>query len=274
LELFKFKFSFHPQEFALIPLFDIHFGSKLHNSNLWKKVVNLISNNPHTYCYLGGDILEFINVDHKHFTFENLEKSFQRNVDRILTYSVEYAVEKLEPIKDKILFIHAGNHDTRYLYKQGFDPISSIAKLLNIPYFTNSFEVLCKFLFHHNNKTYSFNLYSHHGVGHGTKAGSLINRLEDIMSAFDADIYVMGHSHQLVFTYKNYITTNLAGTALITKRKYLLRVGGFRNGRALKITDYSEKAGFKPSTIGTFLIQIKHLNKQGRLDFHITPVLE
>lgn len=272
MNFYRFTFQQNPKDFKLIPLFDIHFGSVLHNNILWNKVVKLILEK-NCYCYIGGDILEFVNVDHKHFCYKNLPPDFQTNLDRILSYSVEYAIEKLQPIKDKILFIHAGNHDVRFLDRIGFDPITAIAKELDIKYYTNSYEVLCKFIFK-NKRTYTFDLYSHHGVGISTKAGSLINRLEDILSSFDADIYIMGHSHQLIFTYKNFLFLNNTGTQLLKRKKYMLRVGGFRDSRTKNFADYSEKLGHKPSTIGTFLIEVENISGKYGLKFRITPILD
>lgn len=274
MNFYRLEFHINPKEFKLIPLFDIHFGSVLHNTCLWQKVMKLIKENEHCYCYIGGDILEFINVSHKHFSYKNLPPNFQANLDRILSYSVEYAVEKLKPIKDKILFIHAGNHDTRFLDQIGFDPITSIAKELEVKNYTNSYEVLCKFLFKYTSRTYTFDLYSHHGAGASSKAGFLLNRLEDALSTFNADIYVMGHSHQLIFTYKNWLFLNNTGTKILQKKKYLLRIGGFRNSRTKDFADYSEKFGMKPSTLGTFLIEIDNFSGKYGLKFKITPIVE
>lgn len=270
MKLFRLEFNLNPLNFELIPLFDIHFGTKLHNKNLWSKIKTYISQNPNCYCYIGGDICEFIPIADKRFDFNNLPSNFAKNIDKLLTYSIDYTIEQLEPIKEKILFIHAGNHDNKFLNSYGLDIISSIAKGLNLKNYTLSYEVLAKFIFKYN-KTYSFDLYSHHGVGISSKPGSLINKIEDISSCINADLYIMGHSHSLIFTYRPYIQLNHTGTKIIKKNKYFLRIGGFRENRHQNFSDYGEKYGSKLIPIGTYLIKIIKTNPT--LDFQPIPLL-
>lgn len=271
MEIFRIELNLHPSQFELIPLFDIHFGTKLHNENLWNKIYNYLLQNSNAYCFIGGDICEFIPINDRRFDYNSLSPKFQKNLDKLLTYSIEYTIEQLEPIKHKILFIHAGNHDNKFLNQYGIDLIGSIAKGLNIKNYTLSLEVLTKFIFKTSNRTFSFNLYSHHGFGTSTKSGSLINKLEDISSCIDADIYCAGHSHSLIFTYRPYLQLNNSGTKLIRKNKYFLRIGGFRDNRHLNFSDYGEKFGFKTTTLGTYLIKI--IKTKPNLDFQIIPII-
>jgi len=217
---------------------------------------------------------EFINLQDKRFEYETLEKSFQKNIERILTYSVEYATEKLKPIANKCLFMISGNHDEMHRIRFGFDPISSICKNLGIKNYTNSYEALVKILFKHN-RTSSLTLYTHHGHGYSkVRSGTLLNPLEDAMTNFDADIFIFGHSHYLVFTYKNFLTLNNSGTRLKVKQKLLLRVGGFRFSRKVGSCSYEEKRGMRPNATGTYIIKvIANPYPVGSLKFSVIPFI-
>ena len=272
MQIFRVKLERHPLNFELIPIFDIHFGTVFHNEHLFNKIVKYIQENENAYWFCGGDICEFICIDDKRFDFNSLEKSFKRNAERILTYSVEYATEKLKPIAHKCLFMISGNHDTKYKGKFGFDPISSICQNLNITNYTDSYEALVKILFKHK-RVDAINLYVHHGHGYSkVRSGTLLNILEDAMTSFDADIYIAGHSHQLVFTYKNFLSLNNTGTALKRKQKLLLRVGGFRFSRKVNVVGYEEKLGLRPNADGTYIIKIIGYNSSQDLKLSVIPI--
>jgi|GEM_PF-1923233 len=164
--------------------------------------------------------------------------------------------------------------NSTYRIRFGFDPISSICKNLGIKNYTNSYEALVKILFKHN-RTSSLTLYAHHGHGYSkVRSGTLLNPLEDAMTNFDADIFIMGHSHYLVFTYKNFLTLNNSGTRLKVKQKLLLRVGGFRFSRKVGNCSYEEKRGMRPNATGTYIIKvIANPYPVGSLKFSVIPFI-
>lgn len=272
MKVFRIELNIDPLNFELIPIFDIHFGSKLHAKSLFNQVLDYIRYNDNVYWFCGGDIAEFIPInDSKKFDYSTIEESFQRNLDRILSYSIEYAVDILEPIKDKCLFFIAGNHDLMHINRFGFDPITSICKTLNIENYTNNVECFCKILFK-TTKTYSLDLYAHHGFSNSRRIGSTLNSIETLLEGFLADIFILGHSHSLAMTYKPVLYLNSTGTKLLRKNRLLLRVGGFRQSRKENICGYEEKRGYTPNSIGTFRIKIIQKSKKEGLKLTAIPI--
>ncbi|RLG14061.1 hypothetical protein DRN69_04680 [Candidatus Pacearchaeota archaeon] len=193
MQIFRIVLNRNPVNFELIPVYDIHFGTVFHDKHLFNRLVRYIQDNENAYWFCGGDIADFLPLQDKRFEYDILEKSFKKNLERILTYTVEYATEKLKPIANKCLFMISRNHDCYYRIRFGFDPISSICKNLRIKNYTDSYEALVKILFKHN-RTSSLTLYAHHGHGYSkVRSGTLLNPLEDAMTNFDADIFIMGH---------------------------------------------------------------------------------
>ena len=273
MQIFRIRLDRNPINFELIPIFDIHFGTIFHDEKLFNKVVKYIQENENAYWFCGGDICEFLCIEDKRFDYNSLEKSFQKNVERILTYSDEYATEKLKPIADKCLFMISGNHDAKYKGRFGFDPISSICKNLNIKNYTDSYETLVKILFKHT-RVNTLDLYVHHGHGYAkVRSGTLLNILEDAMTSFEADVYIAGHSHQLIFTYKNYLSLNSTGTKLKSKQKLLLRVGGFRFSRKEGFLSYEEKFGFRPNANGTYILKVSGYSNTKGLRLVVIPFI-
>ena len=159
MQIFRIVLNRSPVNFELIPVYDIHFGTVFHDKHLFNRLVRYIQDNENAYWFCGGDIADFLPLQDKRFEYDILEKSFKKNLERILTYTVEYATEKLKPIANKCLFMISGNHDSYYRIRFGFDPISSICKNLGIKNYTDSYETLVKILFKHN-RTSSLTLYA------------------------------------------------------------------------------------------------------------------
>lgn len=105
-----------------------------------------------------------------------------------------------------------------------------------------------------------FNIWAHHGRGGGALAGSPSNTLEKKILGFDADLYLMGHTHTTGAIPRDRIYPvfgNKRGT-LQHKRLYLVNCGAYlkgyeegakRNGRANG--GYAEKGMMNPLTLGS-----------------------
>ena len=253
MRVFRIELNRNPIDFQIVPLFDVHFGTVNHLQSLFEKVFSYIKDNDNVYTILGGDLAEFINVKDKRFDFSNLAAPFKHHVDNLLSFTIDYIVDKLYPIRDKILFAIAGNHENVIYKHYNVDVIKTIGTHLNIQY-TNSYEALAKLIFK-GSKTYSYDIYVHHGFGGGKKKGAFINSLEDISGYFEASCYIVGHQHQLIISTKPYIRMNNTGTELIEETKLLIGVGGFRRSRNFNGSpSYEERFGTFPRATGTCII--------------------
>ena len=249
MDVFRVDFNRNPVGIEIVPIFDTHFGSKLVAKTLLNNLIEYIKNNDNVYWFFGGDGAEFISPKDKRFESASIEVKFIKNLHRLFSFSVEYFCEQFEPIKDKLLWMQSGNHDRVMEY----DIIGHIAENLEVKNYTNSFEALVKLVFKHNNRTFTYDIYSHHGFGGGRKKGSIINSLDDLAGQFLADCYIAGHSHNLVFSTKPLLKMNSSGTKIIYKDRLLIRVGGFRFSRNDALS-YEERLGYAPNAIGTMII--------------------
>lgn len=256
MRIFRVDIDKPLKDFVLVPVFDVHLGSRFRDTKLWKRLKSYIKENENVYFYIGGDFLEFIPISDKRFQASNYEEDFLQNADRLLNYSIERAVDELWEIRHKCLWAHGGNHESKFYSSFGLDPIAFIANELDVNHFTLEHEciVTLRFLQVRNRK---ITIYSHHGVGSSQKGGTLLNRVEDLAISFDSDVYIMGHSHQLGFITKPYLTTDTTGKSLIRKERYFLRIGGFRFARVEGVMGYEERMGYRPNGVGTFLLRWK-----------------
>lgn len=231
-------------EVEILPLFDWHLGSEECDENMVDKIIDYIKNNDNCFTFLGGDLIECsiygkMNAVHT--------QKYQ------VTEQVEILVEKLKPIKDKILFSVCGNHENRVEKATGLDVAALIAMHLDIPYFGWESHFLLKLNSIKNKKgKKNVYIYAHHGSGGGATSGSKINNVEKFhFRAPFANLIFCGHVHFTSETRK-----------LI---RYLSQDGSMRDmiqyfvscGTAHGSDGYAAMKGFGPIPTGLMLARIK-----------------
>lgn len=134
---------------------DLHDGSVLSCGKGWNKLIEMMNSEydgcSNNYGIDGGDMVEAIMVDDVRFSPEKFDEPLplaQMNV----------AIEKREPIKDKLLAILMGNHE-RKLWRFG-DITAEVCKKLGVEYgtFTIKLTVL------DNKGELMYKLYDTHGL--------------------------------------------------------------------------------------------------------------
>jgi len=118
---------------------DKHDGSILSSDSGWNELMDMICSEyegcRNNYAVDGGDMFESIMVDDKRFSPEKFKEPLPLEQMRI-------AVEKREPIKDKLLSILMGNHE-RKLWKFG-DLTQEVCQKLGVTYGTYTTKITVK----------------------------------------------------------------------------------------------------------------------------------
>jgi hypothetical protein len=112
---------------------------------------------------------------------------------------------------------------------------------------------------HHHGRKVAYTIFCSHGNGGGKKEGGKIQRLVDLSTIVDADIYVVGHTHLPALLKDSFARPNMAnssityGTRLYINTSAKLNYGG-----------YGETGGFKPPCTDTPIIHLSGLRKEMR----------
>lgn len=220
----------------LLALSDLHIGDELCNLKLIKRVLEEVKNSDNTFIILNGDLMN------------NATKNSVSDV-----YSEKLApmeqiiklVELLEPIKDRILVIHPGNHEARTYKDDGVDIIQIVAKTLGIEdRYSNGWWYLYLTLgMGEKGRPVTYTITGVHGYGGGRKNGGKINNLVEMGDKVIADIYIMGHTHTPIMTRNTIYTPDFQHRTLVKRDKYYLMTNSF-----LEYGGYGEMYGFTPST--------------------------
>ena len=240
---------FPKREFTLYPLGDFHYGSAQCNIKFIKQAINEVKDNPNAYWIGMGDMMENAIVGSKSDVYTQTIPPKQQMDD---------IIEMLTPIKDKGLFLIAGNHEQRTVRQVGLIPEQHIAYQLQLPYM--GFSCFTLFQMSKCKSPGSFKCYFHHNYGGGYTMGGKVNRADKLrLIAPTVDAIFCGHFH---------ITSRIPITWYDTGRKKVIKHTGYDyiTGSALEYADsYAEEKG-KPSAAVEFIKVIFRAGVNGRRD--------
>jgi len=127
----------------------------------------------------------------------------------------EIIIRDFEKFKDKIIGLHAGNHEDRTFKSVGMEPVRDICKALNVKqygYGTFSYLKVGK-----NN----YSIYTWHGKSGAQFEYTKLNACIKTGMAVDADVVGMGHVHHRASANRSVMTANGV------KSKYFVLSGHF-----------------------------------------------
>ena len=220
----------------VLSLSDLHIGDELCNLKLIKRVLEEVKNSDNTFIILNGDLMN-------NATKNSVSDVYSEKLTPM--EQIIKLVELSEPIKDRILVIHPGNHEARTYKDDGIDIIQIVAKQLGIEdRYSNGWWYLYLTLgMGEKGRPVMYTITGVHGYGGGRKNGGKINNLVEMGDKVIADIYIMGHTHTPIMTRNTIYTPDFQHRTLVKRDKYYLMTNSF-----LEYGGYGEMYGFTPST--------------------------
>lgn len=228
----------------IILLGDIHRGSKEFNEKLFMDTINLIATTHDLYTILMGDLIDNALKNSKSDSYLAAERPNE---------SMQWLINKLEPIKHKILACTNGNHEDRTEREVGMDLSWWLTKTLDIEdRYANGPFILYLSMGKNQGRANMYHTFSIYGT-HGT-IGSNIKGLQNMGNVVvNADVYVMGHTHRpIMFPEPRIIIDTVA-------KKHKIIDPLFVNGNSFLDFEgsYGEKKGYRPTSQRQTLIKLK-----------------
>jgi len=237
------------KQFTLYPIGDFHLGSAQCNEDFVKQVIEEIKDNPLAKWVGMGDMMENAVVGSKSDVYTQIIPPREQ---------MEYIVDLLTPIKDKGLFLIAGNHEQRTMRMVGLIPEQFIALQLGLPY--KGFSCLAVFQLMKSKTPQSFSCFFHHNYGGGYTPGGKVNKAQQprkICPTVDATF--SGHFH---------ITSRMPMTWYSPARTCIIKHVGYDyvTGSALEWNNSYAEEKCKPPAVTEFIKVTFIGNTSGKRD--------
>ena len=220
------------------PMADLHIGDSQCDYKLIMERIEHIKNTPNAYVILDGDLMDTAIAS-------SIGDTYSANIQPM--EQLKHCVKIFEPLAKagKILAVLSGNHESRIYKATGIDTTESMCYQLGIAdrYSPTTALLFIRFGKNDKGRRQLYTIYCTHGGGGGRREGGIVNRLADLASIVDADIFIHAHTHlPLIFKEAFFrVSGSNSSVALVDKlfvnTSAMLCYGG-----------YGDKAGFKPAS--------------------------
>ena len=263
------------QPINLYPFGDLHLEGGAH-VDMFKRDLDKAMADEHGYFLGMADFTDIASPSNRQrLRSAALYDSITTALDDQGERDVEKTLRLLKGTEGRWLGFLEGHHF--WEFNDGTTTDMRIARAMRAPFLGSCAFVRLRFGGSAPGRHQTCTIWCAHGAGGGVKMSAPLNKIENIMHAFDADIYLIGHQHkavaapldQLYMTSKQpYRIAHRRRIAACTGgylRSYLLgnRVGGVPRG------GYAERAMLSPTALGHIQIHITPTYRAG-LDLKVT----
>ena len=265
---------------------DVHYSARCCDKRLFHSVLKkMASNNERAYYITGGDLNDFASASERMILKGGLHESTQRTLDEICRDQIYEVCERMEFMRGKFIGSVEGNHKWEFVTM--FDHMTSdqvMAKRMGGHWLGGLCIVTLAFRFKGpTNKAYNLDLAIHHGKAGGKLIGTSFNQVADMERVVDADIYAMGHNHQVgaipgfeqmrakrPMRKTSGPTENLGVT---NRAKWYARMGSFLHAYEVGQPNYAVSRLYPPSALGAMELSIEFRRKQSAGKDTIIPII-
>lgn len=221
------------------PLSDLHLGDIHADYSIIKEKINYVANTENAYCILDGDLMDTAIASSVGDTYGAALQPMEQ---------LKQCVKIFEPIKQKILAVLPGNHEARIYKSDGLDLTEIMCSQLDI---TDRYSPTTALLFirfgkrvsKHHGRPALYTAYVTHGSGGGRREGGKVNKLADLASIVDADIYIHAHTHLPLIFKERFFRISYSNSSVALAEKLFVNTAS-----ALDYGGYGDAQGYKPSS--------------------------
>jgi len=254
------------KQLQVLPLSDIHYGNPFCSIKHLDRTLNKVKDSPNVFAILNGDLCESALRTSKGDIYKQVGSPQEQR---------DWIIERLLPIKDKILGCTQGNHESRIYNETGIDISKDIAEALGVPYRAEG--ILLKVSFgsntaEHQGQPYVYWIYATHGYGGARTKSAKAVKVERLATWIDAQVYIMSHDHVVNAAPDVYLKPDNRGTLDKDTGFVMGRISAYRkvlvkSNAYIKWGGYSEAGGFPPTDLETPIIT---LSGQGKPKVNVT----
>lgn len=239
-------------KWIIIPLGDTHYGSDSCDMNGLLEWIKWIESQDNVLVILNGDLIENANKDSPGASVYRQLFPPEEQRDRF--------IKLCAPIAHRILYSVRGNHGNRSVKQCFLDPERDISNILEVEYFEGACyaDIICE-----DNK---WEFMSIHGNGNSATPGGKLNLLQKKNQFHSADIYTMGHVHDLQAARDYEIVRDTKNMKLSLRKRYYVICGTTQK----YWNSYAEEWYLPPNKTGMPKIMLYTSKSEKPGDYHVT----
>lgn len=230
----------YAEQIEIVTFADEHIGDKQSDWKSLRERIEYVEKTPNCYCILNGDLIDAAIAN----SVGDIYGAELQPMD-----ALKLCVKLFGGIASKTLCVLPGNHEHR-IYKQcGIDIVELMCAQLGIPQKYSPTTAMLFIRFgrqsgKYHNRPMLYTAYVTHGSGGGgRREGGKINKLADLASIVDCDIYVHSHTHLPAAFKESFFRINESNSSLAEVEKLFVNTAA-----NLKYGGYGDTAGFKPAS--------------------------
>ena len=235
-------------EITILPLADWHIGDPHADGKKMLKWLDYLKTTPNAYAILNGDLMDAA-------IKTSIGDVYQASIQPM--EQLKQCVKLFGPVKGKILAVNDGNHERRISRNDNISLTEIMCQQLGIGdlYCPTAALLFIRFGRYktagRHGEPLHYSCYVTHGSGGGRQEGGKLNRLMQLASIVDADIYIHSHTHLPAIVKTAYYRTSLRNSTVEKVDKLFVNTAA-----ALNYGGYGELASFKPASTDTPLIRL------------------
>ena len=264
MELHRKIVDVNSRQINIRPFGDLQMGEKTFRPDLWKRwKQEALKDRTSLFIGMGDYSDSFRPTIQKRLASVFLDdpSALSQHEKPFIEQMAAFA-EELKPFKNRIIGLHSGHHQM-YL-QSGINTTQYLCQLLGVKYL--GFEAMTQLVLRRTGgASCSIDIYSTHGCGGSGNTHSDLAKFQKILSGWNADIYMRGHSSRVYCVDGDpaYYLTNTNGALSLRKKKRLIvNTGSFMEGRKEGVETYVELAGMAPLTLGWCVVNLHMSDNQ------------
>lgn len=244
---YRKKFRSRADKFTLYPIGDIHCGTIHCAEGKIKAAVKSIADDPFAMWIGMGDYADCIVPHDKRWDVDVVAEWVEKS--NVAESQRQWLVKLFKPIADKCVGLLSGNHEESIRLYNSQDIHLDLCRDLDVK--NLGYSCFVRFMFERGKgNVHQFIGVFQHGSGGAQTEGGKIMRLKKFMDSFDADIYGMGHLHD--------IKTNVIAELYLDDGNHIkqrVRVGAITGSWMRSYSEgmranYAERKGYTPTVLG------------------------
>lgn len=237
------------EHLIIVPFGDNHVGSKHCDIELLKQHIDWTMNEPNSMALFMGD-----NIDAG--TRDSVGASVYEQTE-IIQEQMEEWTRLVQPLVDagKAIGTHSGNHEDRVYKAVGLDLGAMMARQAGMKYFGPSVMHYARV------GDQNYTIYSTHGSGGSRLPHTKIKAVLDRANMVEAEIYLMGHLHQLSHHVRQFYTIDKRNKTVTEAEKHFVLCGSYLT----HWNSYAEAAGYELMKRGSPKVKLSGVEKRIRV---------